>query len=107
MAIEIPSVTVELDRSRRLVYTYASMKRAKEACGTILPNFTGEDGLLLVVPFLWSCLAPEDRDITVEELAEILPPRMHRALVDPILDLIRASMPDASGNEGAPAELES
>lgn len=102
MALKIPSVTVDLDRPRKLVYTHDSMRRLKESTGSMTPNLGGVEGMLNLGPFLWSCLAPEDRDITVEAIDQMLHPLTRDEMIRALSELVRVSTPDAEGNAAAP-----
>lgn len=105
MRPEIPSVTIELDRPRRIVYTHASMRRVKEQFGTLSPNLANGEDILNIGPFIWACLAPEDRDITVEEIDGMIHPAVLPGLMTRIAEMFRASMPEQEGNEEAPTAM--
>lgn len=105
MRPEIPSVTIELDRPRRLVYTFESMQRAQDVLGTPAPDFTGPQGMLHLPGFLWACLAPEDQDLELVQLQRNLTPAMIPAMIAKIETLVKESMPEVNleGNVPAPA----
>lgn len=119
-AAHTPTVTIHLDRPRTLAFTLGAVQRIKDATGiSVLALARQGEGALKealmdhIGVFLWAMLVKEDRDITAEDLADLI----HLGNLDQVATqlggLMGASAPPqrspsgegaaGNGGEGTPA----
>lgn len=100
-----PTVTVELDKERTLGFTLGAMQRIQERLGK--GAFTEEgaatDQMLALPVYVWACLPAADRkEISVDEVGDLIHPGNMKAVSDAIAEIFNRSNPEgAEGN--APA----
>ena len=70
------SITVMLDKERHLKLTLGGMKRFREATGVDLLKGGKDLNLFsdehIIIAFIWACLLPEDRTLTLEDVGYML-----------------------------------
>lgn len=95
------SVTIVLDKERHLKLTLGGMKKFRETTGIDLlkggnlDNFTDEH----IIAFVWACLLPEDKKLTLEDVGYMLNATKIQELSEAIIKVWGLAMPE---NEGTP-----
>ena len=96
------SVTVVLDKERHLKVTLGGMKEFRKATGIDLlkgakelTEFTDEQ----IIAFIWACLLPEDRKLTLEDVGFMLGADKLKGIAEKMIEAWNISMPE---NEGSP-----
>lgn len=96
------SVTIVLDKERHLKLTLGGMKKFREATGIDLlrggnlDNFTDEH----IIAFVWACLLPEDRKLTVEDVGYMLDATKMKEFSETIVKVWGQAMPESEGTPG-------
>lgn len=90
----VPKIAIELDRTRHLVFSYGTVKRIEEETGRQVEEF--EEGIPAadLAKVVWAMLAHEDRDLTVEDVEEMLFPGNLDYVAEKISEVVRVSRPD-------------
>lgn len=97
------SVTIVLDKERHLKLTLGGMKRFREATGIDLLRGIGDISNLSegdMAAFIWACLLPEDRKITLEDVGYMLNPTKLNEITEAMIKVWGLTMPEGDGTPG-------
>lgn len=94
----VPTVSLELDRTRRLAFTLGAMRRIKEATGrsiTVIQSAGEEEMLEHIGACVWAMLVNEDRaDVEVADVEEMIHPGNLNAVIEAFSDLVSGAQQD-------------
>lgn len=109
--VRFKGVRVELDRERHmrltfsgieyLIEKYGDLQKAFDAMQAIQGGIT-KDGIASIIDFSYACLMHEDRNLTRQDLADMLDIAMVAPLAEAIAKAVTASMPESKGGEQTP-----
>ncbi len=94
-------VTIILDKERHLKLTLGGMKKFEEATGLKILKAEKLESLTQehIIAFIWACLLPEDKKLTLEDVGYMITPDKLQELSETIIKVWGQAMPES---EGAP-----
>jgi hypothetical protein len=103
MSRVVPSIPVELDKTRHLKVSFGAMQRYKAATGKKLSmDFTNmeiDEMMREICVLLWASLAHEDEELTVEQVEEMIGPANLNYVQEKLFEAMGMSMPEVKDEE--------
>lgn len=98
-----PTVSVTLDKPRELAFTLGALRRVREKLGSLdIPTDDSPESLAALPHIVWACLDASGRkEVTVEQIEDLIHPGNMAAVSEAITKLFRASTPDVTANPTA------
>ena len=94
------SVPIILDKERHLKLTLGGMQKFREVTGIDLLKGMGDLNTLSdkdMIAFVWACLLPEDRKLTVEDVGYMLNPTKINEITEAMFKVWGLGMPESEG----------